>query len=108
VGDVAKLQEVDALHPADGARDLADEGVADGVGLLEELGVDVAGYREAGMVEGDGLELVLELQLGRHHERAVEGATDREHDGALGAEFFAEFCGSLDGGLGAGDDGLIG
>ncbi len=99
---------MDAVDPADGAGDLADEGVANDVGLQVELGVDVAGYGEARGLEGDGLELMLELVLGGHHERAVEGAADGEHDGALGTEFFAEFSHAGYGCGGAGDDGLVG
>jgi len=82
---VAELELVDAVGPADGAGDLADEGVADGVGLHEELGVDVAGYGKARELEVDILDLLDELVLCGHHEWAVEGAADGEHDGALGA-----------------------
>ena len=41
VGYVAELELADAVDPADGAGDLADEGVADVVGLDEEASVDV-------------------------------------------------------------------
>ncbi len=85
VRDVAELELVNALDPADGAGDLADEGVADGVGLEEGLRVDVADDGEAGVVEVDAVELRGELALGGQHEGAVEGAADGEHDGALGA-----------------------
>ncbi len=108
MGDVRELELADAVDPADGAGDLADEGVADVVGLQEEAGVDVGGYGEAGVVEGDGLELVFELALCGHHEGAMEGSADGEHDDALGSEFFAQFGGALDGGFGAGDNGLVG
>ena len=85
VGDVVELELADAVYPADGSGDLADEGVADGVGVLEKGGVYVGGYGETGVVEGDGVELGGELELGGHHEGAVEGAAYGEHDGALGA-----------------------
>ena len=85
VGNVPEFELVDAFDPADGAGDLADEGVAELVGMQMELRVDVGDNGEAGLVEGDGLELVFELMLGGHHEGAVEGAADGEHDGALGA-----------------------
>jgi hypothetical protein len=108
IRDVRELEFADAVYPADGSGDLADEGVADGVWVEEKLGVDVAGYREVRVVKGDGLELMFELNLGGHHERAVEGAADGEHDGSLGTEFFAEFGGAGYGGGRAGDDGLVG
>ncbi len=108
VGDVAELELGNAVDPADGSGDLADEGIADGVGVEEEFGIDVADYGEAGVVEGDGLELRFELDLGGHHQGAVEGAADGEHDGSLGTEFFAEFGGAGYSGGRAGDDGLVG
>ena len=54
---VVELELVDATDPADRSRDLADQGVADGVWFQEESGVDVGGYRKTGVVEGDGIEL---------------------------------------------------
>ncbi len=108
VGGAGLLEEADALHPADGAGDLADEGVADGGAAGEQEGVDVGGDGEGGVVEGDRLQRAGELLLGGVHEGAVEGRADRKHDGALGAGLFAELGGALDGVLGAGDDGLVG
>lgn len=99
MGDAGLMQKPDALNPADGAGDLADEGVADGVGGGEEAGVDVGGDGEGGVVEGDGGEVGGELELRGHHERAVEGSADGEHDGALGSEFLAAFGSALDGGF---------
>ena len=101
-------EEVDALDPADGAGDLADEGVA-GVGVAGgEAGVDVGGYGDGGVVEGDAFELDHQGFLRGLHEGAMEGCADLQHDGLFGAGGFAEVGGAVDGGGGAGDDGLVG
>ena len=69
------------------------------LGCGEEAGVDVGGYGEAGVVEGDGVRVCsASWSLGGLHEGAVEGGADGEHDGALGAGFLAELGGALDGG----------
>ncbi len=108
VGCALGDEELDALDPADGAGDLADEAVA-GVGAAgDEAGVDVGGDGDGGVVEGDGFEVLGEGVLRGLHERAVEGGADLEHDGALGSGLLAEVGGEVDGGGGAGDDGLVG
>lgn len=99
---------MDALDPADGAGDLADESVAEVVGADVEMGVDVADDGETGVVEGDRGHLLGELELRGHHERAVEGSADGEHHGALGTEFLAEVGGAGYGRNGARDHGLVG
>ena len=101
-------EEVDALDPADGAGDLADEGVA-GVGVAGgEAGVYVGGDGDGGIVEADAFELDHEGLLGGCHEGAMEGCGDAEEDGLLGSGGLAEIDGAVDGGGGSGDDGLVG
>jgi len=96
-------EELDALDPADGAGDLADEAVA-GVGLAgDQTGVDVGRRWERGVVEGDAFEVDHEGVLGGLHEGAVEGGAHREHYCAFGTGLLAEGGGALDGGLVAGD-----
>ena len=108
VGDALGGEEVDALDPADGAGDLADEAVA-AVGVAgDEAGVDVDGDRDGGVVEGDGFEFRGEGGLGGGHQGAVEGGGDLQHDGALGSGLLAEVGGLFDGEEGSGDDGLVG
>jgi hypothetical protein len=101
-------EELDALDPADGAGDLADEAVAGFVGVGEEARVDVAGYGVGWVVEVDCGEVGGEGVLCGLHKGAVEGCADLEHDGALGSGLLAEVGGALDCGGGAGDDGLVG
>jgi len=94
-------EELDALDPADRRGDLADESVADFGAAGEEASVGVGGDGEGGVVEDDGFEGVGEGILRGLHERGVEGAADGEHDGALGAGFFATRGGEFNGGGGA-------
>ena len=87
VGDVVELELADAVDPADGAGDLADEGVADGVGLLvRRRASTLAATGKRGSWKGMDWSGFGELELGGHHEGAVEGGADGEHDGALGTE----------------------
>ena len=76
VGDALGDEELDALDPADGAGDLADEAVA-GLGAAgDEAGVDVAGDGELGVVEDEGFEVGGEGLLRGLHEGAMEGGAD--------------------------------
>ncbi len=101
-------EEVDALDPADGAGDLADEGVA-GVGVAGgEAGVYVGGDGDVGIVEVDAFKLDHEGLLGGCHEGAMEGGGDAKEDGLFCSGGFAEVDGAVDGGGGAGDDCLVG
>ena len=77
-------------------------------GAGDEAGVDVGGYGDGGVVEGEGVEVGGEGVLRGLHEGAVEGGADLEHDGALGSGVLAEVGGAMDGGGCAGDDGLVG
>ena len=108
VGRALGGQELDALDPADGAGDLADEAVAGVVGFCDESGVDVGGDGDERVLEGEGGEVFGEGVLRGLHEGAVEGCADLKHDGALGSGLFAEVGGEVDGAFGAGDDGLVG
>ena len=101
-------EELEALDPADGFGDLVDESVAGVVGGGDELGGVVGGDGDGGIAEGEVGEVGGELEARGHHEGAVEGRGDGEHDGALGAGFFAELDGTLDCSSGSGDDGLLG
>ena len=51
------IEELNALDPADGAGDLADEAVGDFGAVGEEAGVDVGGHGVPGIVEGEGCEV---------------------------------------------------
>ena len=81
VGDALGDEELDALDPADGTGDLADEAIADIGAAGEEAGVDVACDGEAGVAEVDPFEGGGELVFGRLHEVAMEGRGDFEQDG---------------------------
>ena len=52
VGGALGDEELDALDPADGTGDLADEAVGDVGAVGDEAGVDVGGDGEVGVVEG--------------------------------------------------------
>ena len=94
---------VHGVLPQDGAGNLGGKELLDGGGVAVGLGIDVGDDGDAGLLELNVLQHLLEGGHRRGHEVGVEGAGDGEPDGHAGLEVgLGNFCHNVAGLAGAG------